>query len=116
MLTPAVARVVYLLFAGWLIVGGILGFARSESRSLISLIAGGVTGALALSAAALIARNPTGGLALGLATALLVLGSFLPRYLKSPSFYPGGLTLLLSGIALVVSVVALVAARSPGGR
>lgn len=112
MTAAAAARLVYFVYGAWLIVGGVLGW--NEKHSLISLIAGGVTGALALAAAVLLVRNPTGGLALGLATALLVGGSFLPRFLKSPHFYPGGLTLLLSVVALAVSVAALLAAR--GGR
>ena len=112
----AATRIVYLVWAAWLIVGGILGFARSESRSVISLVAGAVTGVLAITAAGLLARNPTTGLWLGLATAVLVLGSFVPRFLRSPNFYPGGLTILLSAIALAATIAALVAARSAVGR
>lgn len=106
------ARIVYFIYAAWLIVGGILGYTHSAKPSVISLVAGTVTGALMLGAAALLGRGPaTTGLTLGLVTTLLVLGSFVPRFLKSPHFYPGGLTILLSVVALAVSVAALLAAR-----
>ena len=110
------ARIVYLIYAAWLIVGGILGYTQSAKPSIVSLIAGTVTGALMLGAAALLGRTLTTGLTLGLVTTLLVLGSFVPRFLRSPSFYPGGLTILLSAVALAVTVAALLAARQAAGR
>lgn len=110
----ASARIVYFVWAAWLIVGGILGYTQSQSRP--SLIGGMVTGALAITAAVLLGRSPTTGLWIGLATAVLLLGRFVPAFLKSPNFYPTGLTTLLSVIALAVTIAALVAARPAAGR
>jgi uncharacterized membrane protein (UPF0136 family) len=106
-----VARIVLFAFALLLIVGGIMGYV--EKRSVISLVAGLVCGAMSLAGAVLIANKPSLALGLGIAAALLVGGSMAPRVAKNPKIFPGIVTVGASVLTLVVSVAALMAGRTP---
>lgn len=105
-----IARIVYLVFATFLIIGGIAGYA--SKGSLPSLMGGVFCGLLAAAAAVLLARNPMTGLGLGLVAALVAGGSLLRRFLDNPVVFPSGLTVLLSVVTLVVTILALLQGQS----
>jgi len=107
-----VARLVFFAFSALLVVGGVLGYV--EAKSVISLVAGLVCGALSLAAALLLPGKPVLGLALGIAAALLAGGGMAPRFFQSPKLWPGGVTLAFSVVTLIVAVVALTQARGAG--
>ena len=110
----AVMQIVYVLYAVALLGGGVMGFVRAGSTP--SLIGSSVFAAMAVAAAVLTGRNPTTGIGLGLATAVLVAGFFLYRFLNSGKFMPAGAALAMSLIVLVISLVALAGRlRASGG-
>jgi len=83
------------------IILGILGFVRAKSRA--SLIAGGLSGIALMGAAFVIAKHYqfepehiNRGYIMGLILSVLLLGRFLPGFLKSKKFYPAGIMALLS--------------------
>ncbi|MBC8101406.1 MAG: TMEM14 family protein [Cytophagales bacterium] len=104
-----VARVVFFAYAVLLIAGGIAGYV--EKTSVISLVAGVVTGLIALAAGIYLTINPTVGLVLGILAAVLAGGGMAPRYAKSKSVWPAGTVLAASVVALVVGVAAFTAPR-----
>jgi uncharacterized membrane protein (UPF0136 family) len=109
-----VARIILFAFALLLIVGGIMGYV--EKRSVISLIAGVVCGAMSLAGAWLIATKPTLALGLGIAASVLVGGSMAPRVIKNPKIFPGIVTVGASVLTLVVSIAALMSDRTPAAK
>ncbi len=85
---------------------GILGYIRA--RSIPSLIAGGISGIGLVAGAILAARGQeTAGYAICLVLSVLLLGKFLPGFLKTKAFYPGGILALLSVIGVVVGILGL---------
>ncbi|MCE9610837.1 MAG: TMEM14 family protein [Chthoniobacter sp.] len=97
----------YFLFGVLTILGGVMGFVKAGSKA--SLIAGGVSGALILVAGWLLTTGQTQpGLILGLVVSVLLEGRFLPAFLKTKKPMPAGMMALLSGIGVVVSVLAFV--------
>lgn len=108
-----VARIVCFVFAALLIVGGILGYV--EKRSVISLVAGLVCGALSLAAGVQMLAQPRLALVLAIAAAVLTGGGMAPRYAKSRALFPAGITLAASLLTLGVSVAALLGLAKSGG-
>lgn len=108
MTTPAFPSIsdYYAFFGAISLLLGILGFVRAKSRA--SLIAGGLSGIALMGAAFVIAKHYkfepehlNRGYIMGLVLSVLLLGRFLPGFLKSKKFYPAGIMALLSlgGIA-----------------
>ena len=91
-----------LIFGIVSIVMGLLGFLRAKSKA--SLIAGGISGVLLIVSSQLAA--PT-GLWMGLVVSVLLLGRFLPTFLKTKKFYPAGIMALLALISTVLGALAL---------
>ncbi len=96
----------YAIFGAISILLGIAGFIRAKSRA--SLIAGTLSGLALLFAAMVIAKRYAAGTdsvktgyIIGLVLSVLLLGRFLPGFLKSKKFYPAGIMAILSlgGIA-----------------
>ena len=85
-----------------IVLGG-LGFARAGSRA--SLIAGGISGVLLIVSTYL--HQPLGTY-VGLAVCGLLLGRFLPGFLKTRTLYPAGLMALLALIGTVMGVMSVV--------
>lgn len=106
-------QIAYYLYATLLIVGGILGYV--EKKSVISLVAGVVCGALSLAAATLYAKNPTLALSLGGLAALLVFGSRIGPLLKEFSLWPGGILVAASAIVLIGTIIMFVTTRNSVG-
>ena len=95
------------IFGALTIAGGIMGYARAGS--LISIIAGSVAGALLLVSGYLISIGKAqAGIILGLVVSLALLAQFGPAYLSAHKFMPAGMMTFLSGIGLVLTVVALI--------
>jgi uncharacterized membrane protein (UPF0136 family) len=85
---------------------GILGWARAKSRA--SLIAGLASGLLLTLAGILgFIRLDRPGLWLGGAVSLLLLGRFLPAFLKSRALYPSGIMTVLALIGVVLAGLSL---------
>ena len=97
-----------LVYGILLIIGGILGFVLPEKPSKISLIAGGISGVLAIVAFQL-ARGepPTGGLILGFVVATANEGFMMIRFAKTKKFMPAGLVALLSVAVMIATAVAM---------
>ena len=93
----------YIIFALLTIAGGIMGYMKK--RSVASLIAGSVCGALLLVAAWIIHAKPNGGLSLGLLVSVSLAGRFIPNYLEKKTPIPAGLMSLLSIGGIVVTLL-----------
>ena len=97
-----VTPIYFILFGSVAEVFGILGWVRARSRA--SLIAGLASGLL-LTAAGLLGllKFDRPGLWLGGAVSLLLLGRFLPAFLRTKSIYPSG---VMTGMSLVGVILA----------
>ncbi len=101
-----IAKFYFLIFGILTIAGGAMGAAKG---STISLVAGGIAGALLLVAFYLMGTQPTPGLITGLVVSLALAGRFAPIFAKKGgAFMPAGLMTILSCIGLILAVFALV--------
>ena len=100
------AKIYYFIFAALTAAGGILGFVKANSKP--SLIAGIISGILLAISGGLIPFKPLPGSILGLVVSLLLLGRFLPAYLKKGATMPAVPMILLSVIAIALSIATLV--------
>jgi uncharacterized membrane protein (UPF0136 family) len=99
------AKYYFLIFGLLTILGGIIGFTKG---STISLVAGAVAGVLLLLAGYLVPTNTTAGLAIGLIVSIALAAQFTPKFFKTASFMPAGVMSILSLIGLVVAIVAFI--------
>ena len=102
----------YAIFGAVSIILGMAGFIRAKSRA--SLIAGVISGLALLGAAFVIAKHYRvepesirNGYILGLVFSALLLGRFLPGFLKSKKFYPAGILALFSLGGVIAGVLGL---------
>lgn len=95
-----IARIYFFVFAAFTALGGLMGFIKANSKA--SLIAGVVSGLLLAIAGWFIPTKTTLGCVMGLVVSLLLLGRFLPAYLKKGVAMPAIPMIILSvaGIAL----------------
>ena len=100
-----IARVYFIVFGLITIAGAIQGALKG---SMISLVAGGILGALILAGGFLIASNPTLGLALGLVGSLGVAGRFFPAFLKTHTIWPHGVLGILGVAAVIIGILGFV--------
>ncbi|MDB6132588.1 MAG: hypothetical protein JWM59_831 [Verrucomicrobiales bacterium] len=90
---------------------GILGYVRA--KSFPSLIAGGISGIGLMTSAVVAAKqaisNPGTNLGylMALVLSLLLLGRFLPGFLKTKKFYPAGIMALLSLLGVAAAIAGL---------
>ena len=96
-------QIYYFIFAAFTAIGGIMGYVKK--RSTASLIAGGVSGALLLTAALFINSKPNGALILGLLVSVLLAGRFIPNFMEKKSLFPNGVMSLLSTLGIVVTLL-----------
>lgn len=105
-----VATVYLIAFGVLTVVGGFVGFARA--KSMASLVAGGITGALLVVAGLLCTmiggQLPTVGLFLGLVVSLALGGRFASGFRKQRKWMPAGMMAVLALGGLVVTVGALI--------
>ena len=100
-----ITQIYYLIFGILTVAGGIMGYV--SKRSVASLIAGGITGVLLLVAAFYLRTKVNEPLILGLVVSVALAGRFIPNYIEKKALIPGGLMALLSGVSIVVTLVAL---------
>jgi uncharacterized membrane protein (UPF0136 family) len=95
----------FLVFGLLSIAGGLLGWKKAGSKA--SLIAGGLSGALLLIAAASVFSGEAKvGLTVGVVTALLLAGRFVPAFLKTKKWMPQGMMAVCAVVALVLAAAA----------
>jgi uncharacterized membrane protein (UPF0136 family) len=95
------------LFALLVLVGGIIGFLKANSRA--SLIAGIVSAALLGVSASLVASGSVRlGAGLGALAALALIGRFLPAFLRTKKVMPAGLVVAMGALTLTLGLVTLV--------
>jgi uncharacterized membrane protein (UPF0136 family) len=98
------ARIYFLVFGILTIAGGIIGYVKVGS--VVSIIAGAVTGILLLVAAWILPIHREIGLALALLTSAVLAGQFIPRVFRTRRLVPAGVMSVLSVIGIVVAVAA----------
>ena len=96
-----ITDIVYMLL---LIGGGGMGYAKA--KSMPSLIAGVVTGLLALVASMLYNHHPRASLALGTLLAIAVTAIFVSRYRKTGAKMPA---IPMIGVSIIVAIVQIAA-------
>ena len=82
------------------IVAGIMGYAKSP----VSLYAGATAGVLVLLGVYLARSRPTLGYGLAALVCLLLLGRFLPVFLRERDLWPAGTMAIVSAVVLVALV------------
>ena len=100
------ARLYFFVFAAFTAAGGLMGFIKAQSKA--SLFAGVISGLLLAASGYLIPIKTTPGLILGMVVSLLLLGRFLPAYLKKGVAMPAIPMIILSVAGIIFAVVALV--------
>ncbi|HWB60005.1 MAG TPA: TMEM14 family protein [Chthoniobacteraceae bacterium] len=103
------ARIYLAIFGILTIVGGVMGYVKK--KSVPSIVAGAVCGVLLIWAAILLHAQPlqqirTEPLILALVVSVVLAGRFIPNYIEKRALIPGGLMALLSGISIVVTLLA----------
>ena len=90
------------LYGLLMLLGGYMGYAKAGSK--ISLITGLISGVIIFLGIYLSQNNPQLGIGIIAVTSGLLSVSFLMRFLKTQSFMPAGMLLVLSLIALAISL------------
>jgi uncharacterized membrane protein (UPF0136 family) len=101
-----IARIYYFVFAAFTAAGGVMGFVKASSKP--SLIAGVISGLLLAGAGMWMPSNAKGGCSLGIVISALLLGRFLPAYLKKGARMPALPMIILSVIGIILAVIALI--------
>jgi uncharacterized membrane protein (UPF0136 family) len=97
-------RLYFFVFGALTILGGIIGYVKAGS--VASIIAGGITGVLLLIAAGLLPEHHRTGLAIAFVVSFLLAAQFVPKLIRTGKMMPAGLMSILSGIGIVVAIVA----------
>jgi uncharacterized membrane protein (UPF0136 family) len=98
------AKIYFLVYGALTIVGGLVGYLKAGS--VISLVSGGIAGALLIVAAFLMPSQFLAGIILALVISVLLAGRFVPNFFASGKVMPAGIMSLLSVIGIVVAVAA----------
>jgi uncharacterized membrane protein (UPF0136 family) len=96
------AKIYFLVYGALTIVGGLVGYLKAGST--ISLISGGIAGALLIVAAFLLPSQFLAGIVLALLVSLVLAGRFVPNFFATGKVMPAGIMSLLSVIGIVVAV------------
>ncbi len=96
------AQATLVVYAILLLVGGLIGFLKAGSRP--SLVAGTISGALALVASGIMARDVR-GVWLGVVLALMMMVVFAIRFGKTRKFMPSGMLGIVSFLVLLVLIL-----------
>ena len=105
MLEPA--KIYFLVFGVLTIAGGIMGYVKAAS--MVSLVAGTITGILLILAGVLLPQHREFGLILGLFTSAVLAAQFIPRVFRTRRLVPAGLMSVLSVIGIIIAIAAWVA-------
>lgn len=98
-------QIVLLLYAIIIAAGGVMGY--TQAQSMVSLVNGLVAAALLLLGLGLSFRNPAAGFGLSAVVALALGLFFAYRFFTTGKWMPGGMTMILSAIAFIVMVLAI---------
>jgi uncharacterized membrane protein (UPF0136 family) len=98
------AKIYFLVFGVLTIAGGIMGYVKAGS--VISIVAGVISGLLLVAAALLLPQQLMAGLIIAAAVSLLLAAQFVPKFLRTGSAMPAGLMSALSVIGIIVVVAA----------
>ena len=101
------ARWALLAYGILMIIGGILGYVLPQKPSKISLIAGSVSGIIAIAAFFIARGSPVPGLAIGLVVAAGVGYMMFTRWQQTKKFMPSGMVVLLSAVTAVLAAAGL---------
>jgi uncharacterized membrane protein (UPF0136 family) len=102
MLGPA--KIYFIIFGILTIAGGVIGYVKAGSMP--SIVAGSISGVLLLIAAWLLPEHRAAGLIVGFMVSLLLIGQFLPKFMRTGKAMPAGMMSILSAIGIVLSIVA----------
>jgi uncharacterized membrane protein (UPF0136 family) len=97
-------RIYFIIFGLLTIAGGVMGYVKAGST--ISLISGSISGVLILIAAFLLRSNAVAGLVLGGLVSLLLIGYFLPAFIRTGRMMPAGMMAILSILGVVFAIFA----------
>jgi len=97
-------KIYFIIFGLLTIAGGVMGYLKAGSTA--SLIAGLISGLLVLIAAFLLPGHAAAGLALGGLVSLLLIGYFLPAFLRNGRMMPHGMMSVLSILGVVFAIFA----------
>ena len=103
------ARIYLAIFGILTIVGGVMGYVKK--KSVPSIVAGSICGVLLVWTAVLMHAQPLQPMRnepfIGaLVISVILAGRFIPNYIEKRALIPGGLMALLSGISIVVTLLA----------
>ena len=99
-----VARIYFIVFGVLTIAGGIVGYVKAGS--VVSIIAGSISGVLLLIGAFILPQYRIAGLVVALIVSLLLAGRFIPTYFRTGKMMPAGLMTVLSVLGIIAAVVA----------
>ena len=100
------ARLFFFVFAALTALGGVMGFVKANSKA--SLIAGVVSGLLLAVSGWLMPTRTTVGCVMGIVVSLLLLGRFLPAYIKKGVAMPALPMVVLSVIGIGLAIAGMV--------
>jgi uncharacterized membrane protein (UPF0136 family) len=98
------AKIYFIVFGILTIAGGIVGYVKAGS--VVSIIAGSISGILLLVAAWLMPDRQAAGLIVALIVSVLLAGQFVPKFFSTHKVMPAGLMSVLSVIGIIVAVAA----------
>jgi uncharacterized membrane protein (UPF0136 family) len=99
-----IIKAYYVIFALLTLVGGIIGFVKS--KSLVSILAGSVSGVLLVAASFMLPGRPIRAYVIGLLVSVLLAGKFVPDFIHKKAIVPGGLMAVLSLAGIVLTLLA----------
>ena len=99
-----IIKAYYVIFALLTLVGGIIGFVKS--KSLVSILAGSVSGVLLVAASFMLPGRPIRAYVIGLLVSVLLAGKFVPDFIHKKAVVPGGLMAVLSTAGIVLTLLA----------
>jgi uncharacterized membrane protein (UPF0136 family) len=103
-LVMGLAKIYFIIFGVLTIAGGIVGYVKAGS--VISIIAGSISGVLLVVAAFLLPDHQAVGLIIGLVISLVLAGQFIPKFFQTSKVMPAGLMSVLSVLGIIVAIAA----------
>jgi len=96
------AKFYFIAFGVVTIAGGVIGYFKAGS--VISIVAGAITGSLLIAAGVILRLHPELGVGLALLTSLVLAAQFIPRLLRTRRLVPAGVMSVLSVIGILIAV------------
>jgi len=98
------AKIYFIVFGLLTIAGGVVGYVKAGS--VVSVIAGSISGILLLAAGWLMPDHQAAGLIVALVVSVLLAGQFVPKFFTTHKVMPAGFMSLLSVLGIVVAIAA----------